>query len=215
MLPPAVRRTRREPRTGRAAALGIGAGLVAVLLGGCTGSVEPDPSASSSRPAPGSVGSPVGTGTASAASTPASESRPDFTAPATLPGLAPAQTTGPTLSGTAPAAATAQGSLVAGFPSQVVPVPDGVEVVSSSVSGQGTHVQATLLGSSDDAPDQVQAAYAAALAVEGFDGYPTATADGSTAVSYTRAGDGVVVSVRDRLGGGTELSVLATLTTTG
>ncbi|MCG2798120.1 MAG: hypothetical protein L6367_06210 [Cellulomonas sp.] len=210
-----MNRTRRAPRTGHAAALGVGAGLVALLLGGCTGSAEPDPSASSSRPAPGSVGSPVDTTTPSAASTPASESLPGFTAPTSLPGLAPAGTTGPTVSGTVPPDATAQGSLADGFPSQVVPVPDGVEVVSSSVSGQGTHLQATLLGSSAAAPAEVQAAYADALAREGFDGYPTATVDGSSAVTYTRGTDGIVVSVRDRLGGGTELSVLATLTTTG
>ncbi|MBU4215384.1 MAG: hypothetical protein KJ792_12095 [Actinobacteria bacterium] len=219
MTLPAAVRVRPAPAHRRAATLAIGAGLTALLLGGCTGSPQPEPGATSSRPAPGSVGSPVGTDAASAgtgtASTPASESLPGFTAPTSLPGLAPAGTSGSTLSGTAPADATAQGTLVTGFPSQVVPVPDGVEVVSSSVSGQGTHLQATLLGSSRSAPAEVQAAYADALARAGFAGYPAATADGSSAVSYSRGSDGIVVSVRDRLGGGTELSVLATLTVTG
>lgn len=197
---------------------------VALLLAGCVGS--PDPAPSSSRPAPGSEGGPVtapadpGAGAGASASpgqsaTQASESLPGFTAPAGLPGLSPAAGSGSTLTGPAPSDATTQGSLVAGFPSSVVPVPDGVVVVTSSVSGQGTRVQATLLGSSAAAPADVQAAYAGALAREGFAGAPTATADGSTAVTYSRGVDGVVVSVRARLGGGTELSVLATLTTTG
>ncbi|WP_159809965.1 hypothetical protein [Cellulomonas citrea] len=226
MTRPALRRAPEAARRRRRVAAALTTVPVTLLLAGCVGSPAPAPSTSSSRPAPGSEGGPVtapatpGASAGAPASpgqgtTPASESLPGFTAPTGLPGLSPAAGSGSTLTGPAPSDATAQGSLVAGFPSAVVPVPDGVEVVTSSVSGQGTRVQAALLGSSAAAPADVQAAYAGALAREGFAGTPTATVDGSTAVTYSRGVDGVVVSVRARLGGGTELSVLATLTTTG
>ena len=58
--------------------------------------------------------------------------------------------------------------MVKGFPTTVVPLPEGLTVVSSSVSASGDRLQVGLQASSDSAPADVQAAYVAALSAAGF-----------------------------------------------
>ena len=87
--------------------------------------------------------------------------------------------------------------------------------MSSSVSASGDRLQVGLQASSDSAPADVQAAYVAALSAAGFAVGDSPALPGSTATSFTRGPDGLVLTVTDRTGGGTELSVAGTLTTAG
>ncbi|WP_313823705.1 hypothetical protein, partial [Citricoccus sp.] len=78
------------------------------------------------------------------------------TEPYRLPSAAPRE---PALT-EVPAAGVADHELVAGFPDHVVPVPDGSEVQSSSVSPQGQRVLVGLHVLSDDDPDDLLDFYA-------------------------------------------------------
>ncbi|KQR12213.1 hypothetical protein ASF78_13765 [Cellulomonas sp. Leaf334] len=132
--------------------------------------------------------------------------------PSGLPDTAPP---GPSLTGPLPATGSANGAVVKGFPTTVVPLPDGLTVVSSSVSASGSRLQVGLQASSDSAPAEVQAAYVGALSADGFTVGDSPALPGSTATSFTRGPDGLVLTVRERTGGGTELSVAGVLTTAG
>ena len=122
---------------------------------------------------------------------------------------------GPSLTGPLPATGNANGAVVKGFPTTVVPIPEGLTVVSSSVSASGDRLQVGLQASSDSAPADVQAAYVAALSAAGFAVGDSPALPGTTATSFTRGPDGLVLTVTARTGGGTELSVAGTLTTAG
>jgi hypothetical protein len=97
----------------------------------------------------------------------------------------------------------------------VVPVLDGVRVVSSSVSSEDVHLQAGLEASSTADPATVTSRYAATFRDAGFAVETSPAAPGSTATLFTRGPDGIVLTVADRVGGGTELVIAASLTTTG
>lgn len=115
----------------------------------------------------------------------------------------------------APASASAHGTLVAGYPSDLVPVPEGTTIVASSVTSQGDHVQVGVTGTEDAEPDQVGAAYTTRMT--GL-GYLTASADaasGSTATQYVRGRDVVVLTLRPRTGGGSELVLTGVLVVGG
>ena len=105
--------------------------------------------------------------------------------------------------------------MVTGFPVRVVPVPKGVTVVSSSVSSEGTHVQLGMQASSAATPAQVLGAYDAALSTTGFTPSSATALAGSTAHAYLHGTDGLVVTVRARVGGGTEITLSGTLVTAG
>lgn len=134
---------------------------------------------------------------------------PTQPAPSLLP-------TGPSLTGPLPPAASARGEqLVVGFPAQVVPVLDGIQVVSSSVASEGLRLQVGLEASSSADPATVTSRYATTFRDAGFVLEPSPALPGSTATQFTRGPDGVVLTVSGRVGGGTELIIAATLTTTG
>lgn len=164
-----------------------------------------DPSApdSASTGTPGSGGAEVLAGEILPSQPPGPSGLPDTTAP------------GPSLTGPLPATGAANGAVVKGFPTGVVPILDGLTVVSSSVSASGDRLQVGLQASSDSAPTDVQAAYVAALSAAGFTVEDSPALPGSLATSFTRGPDALVLTVRDRLGGGTELSVAGALTTAG
>jgi hypothetical protein len=164
------------------------------------------PGASTRASSPGATPAP--------APTRASELQPT---PATL-GIQPppSPASGPSLSGPLPATASARGgALVAGFPTQVVPVLAGIRLVSSSVSGQGSRLQIGFEGSSSASPAAVISGYTATLTGSGFLASPSPALPGTTATEFSRGPDGVVLTVDARVGGGTELSVVGTLTTAG
>jgi hypothetical protein len=234
---PLLRRPSRAPAA--AAPRGRALALVTVLvLGATTACTSPDQAASSSpdarptasgtatrgpapasptdapsgatTPTPGATGS---TADAGAAGSLASEILPvQPPAPSGLPDVAAA---GPSLTGPLPATGATNGSVVMGFPTSVVPIPDGLVVVSSSVSASGDRLQVGLQASSDSAPADVQGAYVAALSAAGFAVGDSPALPGTTATAFTRGPDGLVLTLRDRVGGGTELTLAGTLTTAG
>lgn len=173
------------------------------------------PSAAGSGSAGGDTGEPAA---AQASAHPGKEQLPGVSGPAVIGvpagGLgAAAAPEGPTLTGPLPASGAANGRLVAGFPQHVVPVVDGVQVVSSSVSSSGKRLQITLDGSSTASPTAVQAAYVKELGKSGFAAATSPALPGQTATAFTHGTDGLVLTVRQRIGGGTELTLAGTLTT--
>lgn len=207
----------------------------AVLLAGCTGSEggQDFPSGAASggtsvaspdrTSGGGTSGADSGTGSASGsgaadAGADTSGSNPKFpghSAPATLPGLDGVRATSTaTLTGTLPATASARGGLVTGFPEQVLPTGTTLEVVSSSVSAEGTRLQIGLEAGSGASADDVRAAFTATLESLGFTAQESPAVPGDEATAYVHGGEGLVLTTRDRTGGGTELSVAGTLETT-
>jgi hypothetical protein len=206
--------------------------LATVLLVGTTaGCTAPDPTSGpspttsatsraaasaqgepTSAPAPGppTTGSSAGDGSAAGL---ASELLP--AQPPGPTGLPDAVAPGPSLTGPLPATGTSNGAVVTGFPTTVIPIADGLTVVSSSVSASGHRLQVGLQASSDSPPAEVQAAYVAALGGAGFAVAESPAVPGSTATAFTRGPDGLVLTVTERLGGGTELTIAGTLTTAG
>lgn len=175
--------------------------------------------AAADAPRTSATGATSGASGPSTSSAPGREQAPGASVPSviTLPGLdaAPAPAGGPLLAGPAPATAARNGAVVGGFPLRVVPVPKGVTVVSSSVSSQGTHIQLGMQASSAASPDQVLTAYDEALAATGFTPSSTTALAGSTAHTYLHGTDGVVVTVRARVGGGSEITLSGALVTAG
>lgn len=224
----------------RRPAVGVAAAVLAVLtvLTGCTGGDGATDAATHlvGGPADGSGTDPAGSATSGTAGEgapdgnadpgqqdtaadpgPASEILPD--APAAPPILgaitAPQAPATDRLTGPLPATASSRGELVAGYPTSVVPVPDGATVVSSSVSAQGDRLQIGLEASTDADPAAVLAAFVASLSAKGFTEELSPALPGTTATAFTRESDGVVLTLRERLGGGTELSVAGVLVTVG
>jgi hypothetical protein len=114
----------------------------------------------------------------------------------------------------APKTAAAHGRVVAGFPTNAVPLP-GLTIVSSSVASQGRHVQVTVQASSPSSPKTVRTRLTSAFTKLGYTASTAAAAPGASAVEYTHGTDGVVVTLRPRLGGGTELTLTGAFTTAG
>lgn len=221
--------------TGRAlVALGV-----AVLLGaatGCTGGGDPESATtphasgtSSARPDANSDGdgttAPNGAtgadGTDQGGSAGTGTGQVDESSSEILPSQDPSPTALPlpelaqTLIGPLPATDTAHGQVVDGFPVDVVPLPEGLTVVSSSVSASGDRLQVGLLASSDRSPTDVQTAFATTLGGAGFAVSESPALPGSAATAFTHGTDGLVLTVRERTGGGTELSLAGTLSTAG
>lgn len=210
-----------------AARAALAVASAAGALVGCTGGgsapdaaqssvrdAAPSPATAEVTPAPAPAGATDPGAPPSGAAGPVGEAPPTPPPGPTALADAPAPP-GPSLTGPLPAAASARGGLVAGFPAHVVPVPASLDVVSSAVAGEGTRLQVALEASSDDAPDAVQAAYVAALTGAGFAAGDSPAVPGASATAFTRGPDGLVVTVRQRPGGGTELAVAGTLTTSG
>jgi hypothetical protein len=121
----------------------------------------------------------------------------------------------PRLTGPLPATASARGALVTGFPVEIVPVPAGATVVSSSVAAEGSRLQVGLEASTAASPADVLAGYVQAFTAAGFITTDSPVGAGTTATAFVRANEGLVLTLRERLGGGTELSVAGTLVARG
>lgn len=215
---------RRTVRASRAASLG--AALVAtVLLTACTAADPADlrqPTASSSTRTDGAgADAPAGADGTDAPDVPAGAGA---TAPATgeskIPESAAQGFSQPPPSPAPdvvrlhlplPKAASANGKVVAGFPTAIVPIPRAADIVATSVTGQGDRLQFALQASSAAAPADVVASYRTSLTGSGFVEEPTAATEGSIAASFVRDDGGIVVSVRTALGGGSQISVAGTL----
>jgi hypothetical protein len=64
-------------------------------------------------------------------------------------------------------------------------------------------------------PADVLAGYVQAFTAAGFITTDSPAGAGATATAFVRDNDGLVLTLRERLGGGTELSVAGTLTAQG
>lgn len=193
--------------------------------GAAHGSASPAPTDASGTGGSTGAGS-TGAGSTSAGSTGAGTSTPATTnagrenapgataAPAGTTALGPV-TDVPRLAQPLPATASARDGLVAGFPAAIVPVPDGTTIVSSSVAAQDDRLQVGLEASTAQTPADVLAHYLGALVAEGFAPLDSPAAAGSTATAFTRGAEGLVLTLRERMGGGTQLSVAGTLVAGG
>jgi hypothetical protein len=101
-----------------------------------------------------------------------------------------------------PASGSAEGELVAGYPSAAMPPSPGADVLQSSIATEGDIMQVTLLGRTDASPDDVRAFYAAAWSALGLadqsgqDGTLTVTGRGaSMSLAFTTAGTGTRYTV--------------------
>jgi outer membrane biosynthesis protein TonB len=128
-------------------------------------------------PAPG-----VRTSTEVEAAAPVADPTPDGPQPASL------------LPGGVPDSASQLGKLVDGFPA-AVPLADDSTVVSSSVDSNGGTVHATVVARTSRSADDVVALYETAFAALGLAASTVPSASGDRAVSFSRDGSSVTLTV--------------------
>lgn len=87
------------------------------------------------------------------------------------------------------------GGVVPDFPKDVLPVPEGAEVLLTSAVPTGDKLQVSLSGRTAAAPESVLETYRASLTGAGFAESPSAGAPGALASTFTRGGGAEVVSV--------------------
>ncbi|WP_162891298.1 hypothetical protein [Aeromicrobium sp. A1-2] len=115
-----------------------------------------------------------------------------------LPGLSKSTSSakkGALLSGPLPQSASLRGGLVAGFPRSVIPVLPGSKLGSSGVSSTAKTLQVSVVATSPKSPNAVLAYYRGVLSKQGFTESSAPAAAPSTAASFRRGADGIVVTV--------------------
>ncbi|MEJ5945859.1 hypothetical protein WDZ17_11200 [Pseudokineococcus basanitobsidens] len=167
-----MRSDRRHRPVGRTAAPLVAlaaAGLLA--LTGCS-TEEPLPSASDSLTPASPTSSPT---TSAPSSVPPSSSSPTTAAPSPTPSASP---TG-----------VAVGGMVEGFPTDVVPVPEGAEVtLSNVVDAEGGGRTVALAGRTATSAEDLVAFYTGALAGRGFTATTPPAVEGAVVTTFTRDG---------------------------
>lgn len=113
-----------------------------------------------------------------------------------------------------PKAASATGKIVAGFPSDALPLAPGSHVSSSSVSPQGKTLQVSLVATAANAePLAVMQFYQTHLGVLGLGAAQAPASAGSTAMWFTRGTDKVTITVTAAKGGETNYIIFGVLHT--
>lgn len=161
--PPSAHRENRRRRRTMAIAVAVAAIIAAALVVGLiwtgTRSAGPDAlpeGAGADRTAAPSDAASAARGPA-AGGTPVDGSEVLPPAAGTDPNRIPPRAADPpTVSAPLPAAGSASGHLVAGFPADVVGPAPGDDVIDSSLSPEGTTLQVTLTARSDRAPDEIR-----------------------------------------------------------
>lgn len=97
--------------------------------------------------------------------------------------------------------ATVVDGLVDGFPADVIAIPAGSTVLSSSVSSDGDRLQASLEATNRGSVAEVMKQYTERFRELGFTWSTTDATAGATAFSFTRGGHTVVVSARPQAEG--------------
>ena len=110
-----------------------------------------------------------------------------------------------------PKSASATGKLVTGFPTDVISLPAGMKIESSSIATQGVHMQVTVVGTSAASVGDVQSYFQAVFTKLGLTAVVTPAAPGTTATSYSRSSDSITVTTSAD-SGGTHVSVFAVFT---
>ncbi len=119
--------------------------------------------------------------------------------------------TTPLISGPLPESASATGELVAGFPTSVISLPPGAEVISSAIATEGERMQVTVVATSAAPEEEVQSYFEGVFSDLGMTGAETPAASGSKAVTWSRGTDSIVVATTPDAGE-TRLSVFALFT---
>ena len=186
----------------RLAALPVAVALALALVAtGCSGGggepvdVTPTTSASPTSPSTGATASPT-TGTGAAAPSPTTS--------------APADAASPQPS----ASDVSVGGVLAGFPTDVLPVPEGAQVLLTSAVPAGDQLQVSLSGRTAAPPESVLETYRASLTGAGFTESPSAGAPGALASTFTRGEGAELVSVAvvpDAQGGSATFTVGGTV----
>jgi len=93
-----------------------------------------------------------------------------------------------------PAQGSAEGELVAGFPVDVIDLTPDATVTSSAVSAEGARVQVSLEATTPQSPAEVLGYYRIRFLAGGFAEEPVPSIAGTTATSFVRDDDTLVVS---------------------
>jgi hypothetical protein len=131
-------------------------------------------------------------------------------APATTPtpfALPRSSPRAPLISAPLPKAATARGTVVAGFPRTVISLPPRSTVIFSSVSSEGSRLQAGLEATSSLAPKEVIAYYRKAFSALGLVANTAPAVAGSTAWAFVRDASTITVTTAPDPSGGSRYSV--------
>lgn len=111
-----------------------------------------------------------------------------------------------------PATASATGSLVAGFPSAVIPLEEDSAVESSSVASAENRLQVTLVGTTPSSMADVLEFYRVSFAANHLVDSMAPAAHGSTALLFSRGTDTILLTVTPAESGDTAYSVFGAFT---
>ena len=122
--------------------------------------------------------------------------QPEGSAATGLPGLRPAERSakGSLITGRLPRTASSRGGVVAGFPTDVIPMLSGSVVHSTGVSSSRKVLQVSIVANSSRSPGNVLGSYRTILSALGFRESTAPAAGGSTAASFRRGSDSVMVT---------------------
>lgn len=134
---------------------------------------------------------------------------------ATPTGLPAPTEPAPLLTGAPPAPGTAQGEVVDGWPADILTLPKGTTVGSTSISTSGDIVQLTADGIVGASQSDVLADFRQTLVGRGFWFEDAPAPDGSLAQRFVRGGDTVTVSVSTTGTGSSRFQLLGSIRTAG
>ncbi|AIY03627.1 hypothetical protein ART_4028 [Arthrobacter sp. PAMC 25486] len=182
---------------------------------------QPEPSVTTSAAEPDESASPASNPPEAAPANPkAPAATPDPSRPlevmapaqqATAPVLPKSRTDGPLIKAPLPDEASANGEVVAGFPSTVIPTEPSSAVKISSVSPQDSILQVSLVAHSNLESLAVMQFYQKQFASLGLGAAEAPASAGSSAMWFTRGTDKITVTATPHPGGGTEYSIFGVL----
>ncbi len=132
-------------------------------------------------------------------------------AESTPPTLPKSREDGPLIKLPLPGEASANGALVTGFPSSVIPLAPSAAVKSSSVSPQDSILQLSLVARTSAEPLAVMAFYQKHFSALGLGVAQAPASTGSAATWFTRGTDKITVTTTPHQDGGTEYSIFGVL----
>jgi hypothetical protein len=100
----------------------------------------------------------------------------------------------PLINSPLPKSASAEGKLVAGFPTSVISLPPGAKVVSSAIATEGDRMQATVVASSAASENTVHGYFDGIFTALGLRGTETSAAPGTRATTWSNGTDNIVVA---------------------
>jgi hypothetical protein len=104
--------------------------------------------------------------------------------------------TSPLISGPLPKSASADGKLVAGFPTSIISLPPGAEVASSAIATEGNRMQATVVASSAASENKVHSYFTGIFTDLGLTSTETQAAPGTKATTWSNGTDSIVVATK-------------------